>query len=520
MTDAATKAGWKEWIGLAVLVLPCLLVSMDLSVLFFALPFLSADLAPSGTQLLWIMDIYGFLLAGMLITMGSLGDRIGRRRLLLAGAATFGLASILAAYSTSAGMLIASRALLGVAGATLAPSTLALIRNLFHDSAQRRSAIGIWTAGFAGGAMLGPIVGGLLLEHFWWGSVFLLNVPIMVLLLVAGRALLPEFRDSGSSRFDLLGALLSLAFVLPVIYGIKKLAEDGLGPMAVLALVGGLVVGVVFVRRQKGLADPVLDVRLFRDRTFSASIATNALTMFALAGLSLYSSQYLQLVLGMRPLTAALWSLPSFLGMPIGVAFATVATRRIRPAYVIGAGLLVAALGFAMLTQLEVDSSLAVILAGGAAMAAGVGAVATLVTDLVVAAAPPERAGAASALSETGAEFGGALGIAVLGSVGVAAYRANVGAAVPASLPAEALNAARETLGGAAEVARGLPERVGEALLRAAREAFVDGLQLTTAIGSAIMVAAAVVATIMLRHLRPESDQDVPSEPVTTARHE
>ena len=220
-------AGRKEWTGLAVLALPLLLVSMDVSVLYFAVPFISRDLAPTATQQLWIFDIYGFVLAGLLLTMGSLGDRIGRRKLLLIGAVGFSLASLLAAYSQSAEMLIAARALLGVAGATLMPSTLGLIRNMFHDAKQRSTAIAIWTAVMTSGIAVGPVLSGILLEHFWWGSVFLINIPAMLLLLALGPVLLPEYRRPGSARFDLVSSGLSLATVLPVIYGIKEWAARG-----------------------------------------------------------------------------------------------------------------------------------------------------------------------------------------------------------------------------------------------------------------------------------------------------
>src|SRR5690349_20760725 len=244
------QAGRAQWLGLAVLVLPALLAAMDGTALYFALPFLSADLRPTSDQLLWIMDIYGFLLAGLLVTMGVVGDRIGRRRLLLLGAAAFGGASVIAAYASSAEMLIAARALLGIGGATLAPSSLALIRNMFPDQRQRRTAIGVWTGAFAGGGVLGPVVGGVLLEHFFWGSVFLLNVPVMVLLLIAGRRLLPEYRDPNPGRFDVTSAALSLVAVISVIYGVKTAAVDGFGYLPATAIAFGVAVGAVFVHRQ------------------------------------------------------------------------------------------------------------------------------------------------------------------------------------------------------------------------------------------------------------------------------
>src|SRR5688500_12620745 len=293
------RAGRREWIGLGVIAIACMLYVMDLTVLHLAIPAISTDLQPSSTQLLWIIDIYGFVVAGSLITMGTLGDRIGRRRLLMIGAAAFGAASVLAAFSTSAGMLIAARALLGVAGATLAPSTLALIFNMFGDPQQRKVAIGVWIASYSAGAAIGPLAGGALLELFWWGSVFLLGVPVMVLLLIAAPRLLPESRDPDAGRLDLGSAALSLAAVLAIIFGLKQLAEHGAGWPPAVAVLAGLVIGMAFVRRQRALADPLIDLGLFRNRAFSAALVTNLLGFLAAFGLFLFVSQYLQLVLGL-----------------------------------------------------------------------------------------------------------------------------------------------------------------------------------------------------------------------------
>jgi DHA2 family multidrug resistance protein-like MFS transporter len=504
-------AGKREWFGLAVLVLPTLLISMDMTALFFALPTLSAELEPSSAQLLWIMDIYAFLLAGSMITMGGLGDRIGRRRMLIIGGAAFGAASVLAAYSTSAELLIASRAVLGLAGATLAPSTLSLIRTMFPDDRQRRTAIAVWTAGFSGGAGLGPLLGGVLLEHFWWGSVFLINVPVMALLVILAPVLLPEFKAPGPGRFDLFSAALSLAAVLPVVYGVKLMAEDGFAVLPVLAALGGLAVGAVFVRRQRRRPDPLIDVRLFAGRAFSAALLANVFSIFALVGFGFFGTQYLQLVIGMRPLTAALWTLLIVPAMALSVAAGTVAVRRVRPGSVVAAAFAVMAAGFATLTQVEVKDSLLVVGVGFILLVGGSGAVGALAVDMIVAAAPPESAGAASALSETGSEFGGALGIAVLGSLGAVVYHSRMDTAVPAGLPGDAAEASRDTLGGAVEVAKHLPAELREPLLRAAQEAFTAGLRLAAVAGTVIMVAIAVLAAIALRHLRPDTG-DHPAE--------
>ncbi|WP_443078776.1 MFS transporter [Streptosporangium sp. NBC_01495] len=500
------KAGKREWVGLAVLVLPTLLISMDMTALFFALPNLSADLAPSSAQLLWIMDIYAFLLAGSMITMGTLGDRVGRRKMLIIGGAVFGVVSVAAAFSDSAEMLIATRALLGLAGATLAPSTLSLIRSMFLDDRQRRTAIAIWTAGFSGGAGLGPMLGGVLLEHFWWGSVFLVNVPVMLLLVVLAPLLLPEFRDPNPGRFDLFSAFLSLAAVLPVIYGVKMLAEDGVQWSPLAAIAFGVVMGVVFVRRQRQLTDPLIDVRLFADRAFSTSIGANVLSIFGIVGFGFFGTQYMQLVLGMRPLTAALWTLLIAPAMAVSVLSASLLVRWFRPAYVVAGALALMAAGFAALSQVYIGDSLLIVGVGFMLLAGGSGAVGALAVDMIVAAAPPKRAGAASALSETGSEFGGALGVAILGSVGATVYHAQMDDAIPPGLPPEAAEAARDTLGGAMEVSRFLPDPA--VFVQVAQEAFTEGMRTAATVGAAILAVTAVLAVLLLRHLRSDVQKD------------
>ncbi len=500
------QAGRREWIGLAVLALPCLLYAMDLTVLNLAVPHLSADLQPSSTQLLWIVDIYGFMAAGSLVTMGTLGDRIGRRRVLLIGAAAFGATSLLAAWSTSAAMLIAARALLGVAGATVAPSTLSLIRNMFLDHRQRTVAISVWITSFSVGGAIGPLLGGVLLEWFWWGSVFLLAVPVMAVLLVLGPLLLPEFRDPQAGRLDLVSAALSVVAVLAVIYGLTQLARGGLGWPPALSMVAGVAAGVVFVRRQHRLADPLLDLRLFRSAAFSAALTTNLLSFFVGFGSLLFITQYLQLVLGLSPLAAGLWMLPSSAGFILGSMLTPVLARRIRPAFVIAAGLSLGAVGLGLFTLLGSASGLGILVTGSVVFSLALAPVDTLATDLAVGAAPPKQAGAASALSETSAEFGGALGIAILGVIGSSIYRSQLtGTTSPGILPATAA-AARDTLGGAVAVAGRLPGRLGEVPLQAARQAFTQGLHVVFAISAATVTGAAILAAIQLRHLRPSAE--------------
>ncbi len=429
------KATRREWVGLAVLALACLLYVMDLTVLHLAVPAISADLQPTSAQLLWIIDVYGFMVAGSLITMGTLGDRIGRRRLLLIGAAAFGAVSVLAAFSTSAEMLIVSRALLGLAGATLAPSTLSLIFHMFQDPKQRSIAIGVWIGSFSAGSAIGPVLGGLVLEVFWWGAVFLLALPVMAALLVLGPRVLPEYRDPAAGRLDLTSAAMSVLALLAVIYGLKQIAQDGVASGPMLAIVAGLVVGVVWVRRQRRLADPMIDVGLFRIGAFNAALAVNFLAIFVAVGYFLFIAQYLQLVVGLSPLEAGLWSLPSAFGFIVGSQLAPRIVHRIGPAPLVAGGLAVAAVGLLILTQVGVSHGLAALITSSVVISLGLGPVFGLTTELIVGSAPPEKAGAASGVSETAAELGGALGIAVLGSVGVAIYRAELAAALPDGVP-------------------------------------------------------------------------------------
>lgn len=356
-----------------------------------------------------------------------------------------------------------------LATTTLAPSTLSLLRNMFLDPRRRTVAVGVWIASYSAGAAVGPLVGGALLEHFWWGSVFLVSVPVMALLLVAGPVLLPEFRDPDAGRVDVPSAALSLAAVLAVIYGLKQLAEGGPGWGPALVVAAGVGAGAAFVRRQRTLADPLVDLRLFRAPAFSAALGAYVVGTFAIFGVFVFVGQYLQLVLGLSPLRAGLWTVPSALAFVVGSLGAPAVARRLRPGAVIAAGLALAAVGFAMLIRAGATSGPAVVAAALVVSSLGLAPVFTLATDLVVGAAPPERAGVAAALSETGSELGGALGIAVLGSVGTAVYRTAIVGAVPLGVPREALEAARRTLGGAVAAAGRLAPPADTELLTAAR---------------------------------------------------
>ena len=491
----APKATRREWIGLAVIALPCLLYSMDLTVLHLAVPRLTVDLEPSSVQLLWIIDIYGFFVAGSLITAGSLGDRIGRRRLLLIGAAFFGAASVLAAFPRSAAMLIATRALLGVAGATVAPSTLSLIRNMFLNPRQRTTAISIWIMSFSLGGAIGPLLGGVMLQYFWWGSVFLISVPVMALLLIVGPILLPEYRDPNAGKPDLASAALSLAAVLATIYGLKRIAQDGVSVTAIAWMIVGLAIGVVFVRRQLRLADPLIDLRLFRIPAFRASLALYGGSILVLFGGFLFLPQYLQLVLGLSPMRGGLWTLPWAIGFVIGSLATPVLARRIRPALLMSWGLVLSSTGYFLLTQIGLGTNhLALFGVGTTILALGASPVFTLTNDVIIGSAPPERAGAASGISETCAELGGAVGIAIFGSIGVAIYRGMLGHGLPIGLSPDVREAAMSTLGGAVAMSQQLPVPVGAELVDAARDAFLRGLVLCAAISGIGSLALAILA--------------------------
>ncbi|MDN3241346.1 MFS transporter [Glycomyces tritici] len=473
------KQGW----ALAVLVLPVLLISIDMTVLGFAVPFLSEDLAPTSSQLLWIVDVYGFMLAGLLVTMGTLGDRVGRRRLLVIGSAAFAAASVLAAYAPTAEALIAARALLGLAGATLMPTTLALMRNLFHDDRQRKFAIAIWASGFSAGAAAGPIIGGWLLEHFWWGSVFLMAAPVSLAVVVVAPLLVPESKDPNPGRIDLPSVALSFLAMFPFVYGVKTIAEHGLTWTAVVSLIAGLAFGAAFIARQLRLEHPLIDVGLFRLRRFSASLATNFTIVFAMISSLFLLTQYLQLVLGFSPMEAGLLLLPEMAVSVVAGLFAVRLSERVGMVRTIIGGLVFVMAGFAGMSLVGVEQGALVVVVASILIGIGAGLAQTVTNDAILAAAPADRAGAASAISETAYELGGAMGVALLGSLATGIYRSEM-----ADAPVQA-----ETLGEAAHIAAKLPAATGDALMEAARTAFTDGLR-TVALIAAVLVLLATVA--------------------------
>ncbi|GLY80281.1 MFS transporter [Actinoallomurus iriomotensis] len=493
----------RAWLGAALLMLPTLLVAMDTTALLLALPRLSADLGATNVQQLWISDAYGFLVAGTVITMGTLGDRIGRRRLLLIGAAAFAVLSVVAAFAVDPLMLIIVRALLGVAGATLAPSTLALLTNMFRDEQQRGKAIAIWaTCQFTGGA-IGPVLAGFLLQQFWWGSVFLAAVPAMVLLVLAGPVLLPEFRSDQTGRLDLVSVGLSLVAVLLMVYGIKQLTVDGAPVVPAAALIVGAAIGFVFVRRQLRMATPLLDLRLFRNRPFTAVLVGLVLAGVAMAGTGLLVTQYLQSVLGFSPFASAVLFAPMGLGVAVGTMAAPALARRMKQTTAIAGGLVTSALGSLLLVGVDGTGDLPLVMIGIAVLALGTGPLFALGTGMVVGSVPPERAGSAASMSETGNYFGGSLGFGLLGVVAAVVYRSR-------------MDGRSDSLAGAVAASRHLPAGQGAALLHSARQAFTAGLHVTGVVG-AVLFAGLAVLVLTMRPATPAVPAALPDYEATRA---
>ncbi|MBT2494315.1 MULTISPECIES: MFS transporter [Microbacterium] len=495
-TDAP-RVGARGWAALVVLMLPVLLVSVDNTVLSFALPEISIALAPTGAEQLWIIDVYPLVLAGLLVTMGTLGDRFGRRKMLLIGATGFAAVSALAAFAPTAGLLIAARALLGFFGAMLMPSTLSLLRSIFQNRDQRRMAIAVWASAFSAGSALGPIVGGFLLEHFAWGSVFLIAVPVLIPLLVAAPLLVPESRDPNPGRIDLISIALSMATMIPVVYAIKSLAVDGPSLTAGAWALLGFGMGYLFVRRQLRSRSPMLDMALFRRGSFSGAILVNLLSVVALVGFLYFVSQHLQLVLGLSPMMAGLALVPGMLAMIVAGLSVVPVSRRVPPHIVIPVGLAFSVAGYLIVAFTTHEHGVLPLVIAFVVLGIGIGAAETISNELILSSAPAAKAGAASAVSETAYELGAVLGTAVLGGIITAFYRGAL--VLPEGLPADVAHAAGETLAGAYTAAQELPAALGTALWDAAAAAFGSGVMVTSLIGAGLVVLAGVIAAVTLR---------------------
>lgn len=501
LADAQGKrVGWRGWTALVVLMLPVLLVSVDNTVLSFALPDISLSLNPSSAQQLWIIDAYPLVLAGLLVTMGTLGDRFGRRRMLLIGATGFATVSVLAAFAPSAAWLIAARAGMGVFGAMLMPSTLSLLRSIFTDRDQRRLAIAVWASMFSAGAALGPIVGGILLEHFAWGSVFLMSVPVLVPLLVLAPLLVPESRDPHPGRIDPLSIALSMLAMVPFVYAIKEVAVHGFGPLPVILAVTGVLFGILFVRRQLAADQPMLDMRLFSRGTFSGALLVNLLSVIALVGFLYFVAQHLQLIVGLSPMNAGLALVPGMVAMIISGLLVVPVARRVSARIVVPVALVFSIVAYLLVPLAVGDGALALLIGAFTLLGIGIGAAETVSNDLILASAPPAKAGAASAVSETAYELGAVLGTAVLGGILTAAYRSGI--VLPAGVAGGDADAARETLAGAMTVADRLDPATAEALRTAAAHAFDAGVGITAVIGAVLVGIAAVIAATTLKGSR------------------
>lgn len=498
----APRTGAKQWWGLAVLVIPSTLLFMMLTILFLAAPNMAADLNPTSAQLLWILDIYGFVMAGFLVAMGVLGDRIGKRLLMVIGAVLFGIVSIAAALTTSPELMIAWRAVLGVGGAMMLPSTLGLIFVLFADPKARGVAIGVWAGGISAGVALGPLLSGLLLEAFGWQATFLVAVPVMALVAIGAPLLLPEHKDP-TAKIDLLSALLLVASLLAIIYGVKRFAtQEPAGPSIGL-LIAGALVGLWFVIRQLRATQPLLDVRLFANRTVSGALAVFLLSAAALGGVYSLFTQYLQQVQGLSPMQAGLSILPAAAVLIVVSTLSPMLARRFRPGNVIAVGLLTQVVGYILFTQLDAGTGLALVIASFVVTYPGVAPSMALTTDLVVSSVPPEKAGGASGLATTVNDLGISLGVAVIGSIGIAAYRSQISGSLPDGLPPEAAAAAETGIDGAIAAAGQLPGDIGAALTNAAQQAFTSGLNAAGITSAIIAALAAIIAAVGLRHIRP-----------------
>lgn len=486
----------RRWAALVALLFPVLLISVDNTVLTFAVPAISEALSPSGAQLLWIIDIYPLILAGLLVPFGSLGDRIGRRRLLLIGASGFAIVSALASFATDASQLIAARALLGIFGAMLMPATLSLIRNIFTEDTERRTAIAVWASAFSGGSVLGPIVGGLLLEHFWWGSVFLIAVPMLLPLLIGGLILVPESKDPNPGRVDPVSILLIVMTLLPFTYSIKSFSSSPWYiPLGALAL--AVVCGVTFVRRQLGSDKPMIDVRLFNNGRFSGSLIVNLIGVFSLVGFIYFVSQHLQLIAGYSPIEAGLLMTPGLiLTMGFGLLSVPLSKRFGSPNIMI-LGLLFSATAYTMVIVAGSNPNVVLLMAAFCVLGIGIGMTETLSNDMALAAVPASKAGAASAISETAYEVGAVLGTAVLGTILNTVYSSNL--KVPGSISPDAAAQAGETLSGAHHVAAGLDPASAQALIESAAQAFDHGVLFTSGIAAVLSLIAAVMVVKIIK---------------------
>ncbi|WUW24983.1 MFS transporter [Streptomyces sp. NBC_01463] len=528
----AAADGANRWVVLVVLCLSLLLVALDATVLHVAVPAVTEDLRPSAVGLLWIVDAYPLVCASLLILFGTLGDRVGRRRILLLGYALFGVASAVAALADSAGVLIAARAMLGVGGAMIMPATLSILRQVFPDRRERAVAIGVWTAVAAVGAATGPVIGGFLVEHFWWGSVFLINIPLMALILPVARVLLPESRGSADGPWDVFGALMAAAGVLGVVLGVKRAGtgEGLLGPGTLVPLLAGAALLTAFVRRQRRRTHPLIDIGMFARPAFSTAVGCIVLAMLALVGLELIAVQYLQLVLDLSPLETGLRLLPlTFAAMAAG-ATGSYTLRRIGPRRMVGWGFVLTAVAVLMLTAMGQHDRPGLLTASFVILGFGLQSTLFGAYESMLSEAPADRAGGAAAIGETSYQLGAGMGIALLGSVMNAAYTPGLAGLPKEGVPASAGAAASHSLGEAYQVAAQLGGPLGTVLRSTARDAFIGGLHITLLVSAGLLLLGALAALKLPRVMEcpplicepaeSAAGQEVPGQRDAAGHHE
>ncbi|WP_152658200.1 MFS transporter [Oceanobacillus sp. CFH 90083] len=497
-TEEAPKATWREWMGLGALSLAAFMLSSDMTILFLAMPSIAADLAPSATQMLWIIHIGELLAVGFVLTMGRLGDKVGRRRLLLIGVTVYGLGSLIAAFSTAAWMLIVVRAFLGIAAATVVPSTMSLLRNMFFNSKQFSVAIAINLSALSAGMALGPPIGGLLLDHFWWGAVFLINVPIAIGLL-ATSPLLSEYRNKDGKRLDMISVLLSSLGLVTLIFGLQEIANTGFNMLYGGSVVIGIAAGILFVRRQMNSEAPLLDMRMFRVTTFKVSLITLMLILLATGGGEMFFAQYLQAVAGLSPSEAGLLLItPALLSMA-GTLISPVLTRWMRPAYAMVLSLLIAVSGALLITLTAHDAGILILIIGASLLAFGRGPTMTIASEQIIYSVPQERAGSASAMTDVSSGLSYALSIAFIGSFGMIVYRGALASSLPYGVSSEVEYKAMESVGAAVAAAEEFLE-----MLQAVQSSFTVAFQSIYGVATIGLLILVMIIVWKLRHVKKE----------------
>ena len=508
MKSAARPMSTYRWLSLAALCVCILIISLDVTIVNVALPTLAEKLKATASQLQWFVDAYTLIYAGLLLTTGNLGDRFGRKRALMIGMLLFGGGSVWAAYATSAEILIAARTLSGIGGALIMPSTLSITANLFPDK-QRESAIGVLTGVGGLGIVIGPLLGGWLLEHFAWGTVFLINVPVILVALLVSWWLIPESKDPDASPLDPVGALLSIAGLMALLYGIIEVPTYGWNNAGVIAaFIAAPILLLAFIVWELRCATPMLDMKLFRNPRFSAASMALTLTSFAMVGTLFFLTQYLQLVLGYTPLQAGLCFIPLVAGLIVSASLSPFVSRKLGTRTTVTLGLAMTAIAIACFALLNTSSSYLVIGAVLILLGKGIGLAMVPATNAIMSTLPLGRAGVGSAVNDTAQEVGNALGVAVLGSVLAAGYHAAIDhQAGISALPAALRAIVHDSIGGAMVVASQVPDPLRHLITNAAQNAFIDGLHPTALIATVVSLGGVFIALIFLPSRSKEAAQ-------------